>query len=375
LWFKRVKDNLEISLLGTADKVTIESWYKGAAYQLEAIQTQVGMVLAPAQVDVLVAAMAKVSNPNALATMPAAVTTAISSAWQLDSATRYVMGGDLDDTIGGGNGADTIDGGAGDDDLSGNGGDDFFVEDVNDDLDRIDGGAGNNTVSYERTLLVGAGISADLDGGRVDKLPADGTLPASYDTLTNVDNIIGSWGDDELSGNTRANCMDGKAGDDALSGYGGNDSLSGGDGNDYIDGGAGNDVLNGGAGADLYVFNAGDGADVVTDNDAIADTIDTIYFGSGITVDKLWFQHVGNDLQVSVIGTGDSVKVTDWYSGAAHQIEMFSVNNSNLLGSDVEKMVNAMAGLNAPGMGQLTLPATYETRLGATRAANWHAAA
>jgi hypothetical protein len=52
----------------------------------------------------------------------------------------------------------------------------------------------------------------------------------------------------------------------------GNDVLTGGDGNDILRGGTGGDILQGSAGDDTYVFNRGDGADVVVDDVTITTT-------------------------------------------------------------------------------------------------------
>ena len=57
--------------------------------------------------------------------------------------------------------------------------------------------------------------------------------------------------------------IDGGAGNDAITGGDGNDVLIGGDGNDVITGGRGNDTALLGAGNDTFVWNPGDGSDVV----------------------------------------------------------------------------------------------------------------
>jgi Ca2+-binding RTX toxin-like protein len=62
--------------------------------------------------------------------------------------------------------------------------------------------------------------------------------------------IIGTPGDDELSGDARAESITGLAGDDTIRGNGGNDRLIGGGGADAMDGGPGGDALSGGAGND-----------------------------------------------------------------------------------------------------------------------------
>ncbi len=58
------------------------------------------------------------------------------------------------------------------------------------------------------------------------------TLGAGFDTLTNVENLIGSAFNDNLTGNAANNVLDGRAGNDILSGWSGADTLIGGLGND-----------------------------------------------------------------------------------------------------------------------------------------------
>src|SRR4051812_9680455 len=69
-----------------------------------------------------------------------------------------------------------------------------------------------------------------------------------------------------------ADFIDGGAGNDVIDGGGGNDTLLGGDGNDLLIGGAGNDTVTGGRGNDTallgtgndrFIWNPGDGSDIV----------------------------------------------------------------------------------------------------------------
>src|SRR5205823_8438156 len=57
--------------------------------------------------------------------------------------------------------------------------------------------------------------------------------------------------------------VDGGAGNDTVTGSAGADVLIGGDGNDFVGGGRGNDAADLGAGNDTFVWNPGDGSDVV----------------------------------------------------------------------------------------------------------------
>ena len=214
------------------------------------------------------------------------------------------------------------------------------------------------------------------------------------DTLNGTagnDNIRGFWdysnringlaGNDYLYGGSKDDVLDGGAGNDDLSGDDGNDALIGGAGNDVLDGGAGfdtltggvgNDTLYGGSGNDTYIFNKGDGQDMVHDYDYTKGNTDVLSFGSGIATNQLWFKNVGNDLEISLIGTADKATVQNWYVDRQYQIEQIKVSGKTLLNTDVERLVHAMAAFAPPASGQTTLPTAYQTALAPVIAANWH---
>lgn len=67
LWFARPSgtNNLEISIIGTSDKLTIKDWYKGSQYQVEEIRTTDGSyLLTAAKVQELVTKMATMTKPT-----------------------------------------------------------------------------------------------------------------------------------------------------------------------------------------------------------------------------------------------------------------------------------------------------------------------
>ena len=140
--------------------------------------------------------------------------------------------GSGDDHIIGNTAANRLYGGAGNDHLWGNKGDDIL--DGGPDADNLYGGAGVDTVSYQGS---NAGVMVNLEtstgrGGHAD-----------YDSIHEVENIIGSAHDDELVGDGFANRLYGADGDDVLRGGAGDDVLEGGAGADEMDGGAGTDWL------------------------------------------------------------------------------------------------------------------------------------
>ena len=117
-----------------------------------------------------------------------------------DGKANKIEGGAGDDTLTGGAGVDELYGGAGDDTLTGGA-----------DADTIDGGtAGSDTVSYKDSTAV----QVDLDPG-----DANTGGHAAGDTLTNIENIIGSTHADTLTGDSGDNIIEGGDGADMI--YGG----------------------------------------------------------------------------------------------------------------------------------------------------------
>lgn len=63
LWFRQTSTHLEVSVLGTEDKVTLSSWYGSTPMRLDQFKSGDGRVLLTSQVDALVSAMAAFSPP------------------------------------------------------------------------------------------------------------------------------------------------------------------------------------------------------------------------------------------------------------------------------------------------------------------------
>ena len=139
------------------------------------------------------------------------------------------------------------------------------------------------------------------------------------------------------------------------------DTLIGGGGNDTLLGGGGNDSLSGGMGNDTYALGRGDGADTVQDTDATSGITDTGLFGTGIATDQIWFSHVGNNLEASIIGTTDKLVIENYYLGSQYQVEQFKTSDNGgktLDSAGVALLVQAMASSphTQPAVGQTTLP-------------------
>jgi len=210
------------------------------------------------------------------------------------------------------------------------------------------------------------GVFAFTDGTQLTNKELLETLPV-YGTTGNDninDHLIGGAGNDTLYG---------YGGNDLLEGGAGNDYLYGGNGDDILDGGVGNDTLDGGSGNDTYLFGRGYDQDTIVDYDTTAGNTDVARFLDNIASDQLWFKHVGNNLEVDVIGTTDTLTIQNWYSGGAYQVERFetSADGKALLASQVNALVSAMASFTPPAAGQTSLPPEYQAALAPVLAANW----
>jgi Ca2+-binding RTX toxin-like protein len=186
---------------------------------------------------------------------------------------RALVGGDGLDALTGTDKRDSILGGSGNDTLMGAGRNDELDPGPGDDF--IDGGMGSDTLSF---AFSPRGVTANLRTGIAQD--DEGT-----DTFENIEGLLGSAGADRLSGDSKANHLDGSVGPDVLLGRGGDDTLSddwccpsgedrifGGPGNDRIRGGGGDDLIKGGLGKDVLHGELGD--DRLRARDGIRDYVD-----------------------------------------------------------------------------------------------------
>jgi Ca2+-binding RTX toxin-like protein len=245
----------------------------------------------------------------------------------------------------GNSGANTLIGGAGDDTLNGGAGADTLIGGTGDDLYMVDNlGDIVTELDAEGTDSVNSAITYTL-GANLENL-----------TLVNKSSIAGG-------GNELNNVLTGNSGNNTLTGYAGDDVL---------DGKAGNDTLVGGTGNDRYLLSRGYGSDRILENDATPGNTDAAWFDAGIAADQLWFRHVSNNLEVSVIGTGDKFSLANWYLGNQYHVEQFKTSDGRtLLDSQVQNLVSAMAAFAPPSAGTLDLSAAYASQLAPVIAANW----
>ena len=217
-----------------------------------------------------------------------------------------MYGGNGNDSLDGGRGNDRLQGGADNDTLIGGGGDDTIFGNAGDDLiiagfgqDRHVGGGGNDTIDYSYSnddwiFDLTAAATATRVGGASEE-------------ISQIENLIGSRGDDTVTGDNAANFVDGNRGDDSIEGGLGNDTLEGNSGDDSIDGGFGQDWVSGGIGNDLLrgggqadTLSGGDGDDRMfgdAGNDSILGGDGNDLLGGGTEADVI-SGGFGNDTMI-----------------------------------------------------------------------------
>ncbi len=301
--------NLYISVLGSSDKLTVQSHFTDSASRIERIEFADGSFWDSAAIN----------------TRLTTITEGADSYWGTtgnDSVNGLggddqLVGNEGNDTLIGGAGNDLLDGGTGSDTMTGGLGDDTFVIDATTDVVIENTGEGNDIVQSSITYTLGVDI---------ENLTLTGTsaINGTGTTLANV--LIGNIADNTLDGGLGADTMIGGAGNDIyvvdnvsdmvteaagegtdkvnssltyilganienltltgsaaingtgnelnniLTGNSGVNILMGGIGNDTLNGGTGADSMTGGVGNDIYVVDntgdivselAGEGTDVV----------------------------------------------------------------------------------------------------------------
>jgi VCBS repeat-containing protein len=158
-------------------------------------------------------------------------------------------------------------------------------------------------------------------------VPTEGNDTLVLGRSGNILDALG--GDDTVSGGD---------GDDILSGSAGADNLYGEDGNDTLAGGIGADTLVGNNGNDTYVFNRGDGQDLIYNNDESYDAgsgqyvygagMDVVRLGAGITTDDVILRRSGDDLILYLDGTTgtDQLRIYSHFSGGSASSDFYAID-------------------------------------------------
>ncbi|WP_413171071.1 calcium-binding protein [Anabaena azotica] len=283
----RDANNLYISLNGTTDKITVQSWFSNSVYRVEKVAFANGTVWDTAKLaSTAYTGTANADNLSGSEQNETFYGLAGDDTINASSGNDIIYGAEGNDTIDAGNGNDTIEGGAGNDALySGS----YYDSNNGNDIYLFNKGFGQDTISdYDSTtgnidtIRFGAGILPtditlnrdannlyiSLNGTtdnitvqswfsnsvyRVEKVAfANGTV---WDLTKLVIGVSqGTASADLIVGTNQNETLKGLAGNDTVFGYAGNDNLDGGEGNDILIGGIGKDTLTGGLGIDRFDY-------------------------------------------------------------------------------------------------------------------------
>jgi Ca2+-binding RTX toxin-like protein len=169
------------------------------------------------------------------------------------------------------------------------------VADVDADLGAGDGQADQvivNGTKLDDGITVAGGPSGVTIAGLAARVSIAGSEPGdalTVDGLGANDRIDAS----KLAAGAIGLTLDGDAGDDALAGSAGSDVILGGDGSDSIIGNQGADHASMGAGDDTFVWNPGDGSDIIEGQDGN----DTMLFNGSDGAEKFSLAAVGHRLR------------------------------------------------------------------------------
>ncbi|PIT71419.1 calcium-binding protein, partial [Limnohabitans sp. JirII-31] len=341
----------DLKLSWGTDTVTVQSYFNSAYYQVEKISFADGTTWGFA--DIVSRVIRNGSDGADYITGFRDYANRINGLGGNDT----LIGGNQDDVIDGGAGNDTLTGGTGNDTLTGGYGNDIYVFNQGDGADTIndyDTTADNIDTLQLGSVLLAANTTLDRVGNDLklswgtDMVTVQSYFSSAYNRVEKISFADGTtWGIADIAGklvqngtaeadsmtglSEYANRMNGLGGndtliggnqDDVLNGGEGDDRLGGGDGNDTLTGGAGNDALYGEKGNDTYVFNLGDGADIITDDDSTAGNIDTLQLGAGLLSGDVSLSRLGNSLMLSW-GT-DSVTLKSSFITESYRIEKVS---------------------------------------------------
>ncbi|OTA19778.1 putative iron-regulated protein FrpA [Xenorhabdus beddingii] len=97
-----------------------------------------------------------------------------------------------------------------------------------------------------------------------------------------------------------------------------------------------------------------------------------LVLGKDISPEHLRFQHEGQDLQISVIGSKQEVTLQNWYASSPERPIITVGDDHRLMDRDVEHLIQSMAAFAPPAPATAMLGDVEQQRLQPVLAANWH---
>lgn len=226
--------------------------------------------------------------------------------------------------------------GSGNDTLGGDASDNLLITSAGDDVlyasagaDILDGGTDNDTVDYSTLNGFVNFVSLTLNGALDTIVTVNG---GTDDTIRNIENVVGTSGDDIINGDAAVNRLEGQGGDDTLSGRGGIDTL---------DGGAGSDTVDYTSAAGAVVVNLA-ANQTTNDGDGASDTLVSIENVTG----SLFADNITGSAGANIFYGNDG---DDTISGGAGDDLFLASNDADTLdgGADIDEVdYSGLAGVN-----------------------------
>lgn len=378
----RVNYDLILNIANSEDSVTIKNYFYTTSYlnSIETIQFADGSVLDAASITALMVADQTLNGDITNDTLvglsgsdtihgAGGADTLIGGAGQDvlygEAGSDSLVGGSGRDTLYGGFDADTLQGDAGDDILSGDAGNDTYILGTGFGKDTISDTNGTDTLIFSANVALSdlAAFRLDNDLSLIVMGTDDSVVLKNYfaaptsdantliETIQLADGssldttaisqlllsgnvysqeITGYASDDRIEGLDGDDTISGADGSDTLLGGQGNDSLTGSSGDDVMDGGVGDDFLGGGTGNDVYLFGRGYGTDRILDGKG---SNDTLLFAEGVTLSDIAVNTYKAEtsgpfslgIQLSIIDTGDSVILYDYFQGSSGKLSVENI--------------------------------------------------
>ncbi|MCE4052359.1 S8 family serine peptidase [Pseudomonas sp. Au-Pse12] len=253
----------------------------------------------------------------------------------------------------------------------------------------IQAGDGNNQITGEfRSVKVGHGDNLIASEGYASRVTAgDGSnqITGEFAAITagdgnnriagEIDNITLGHGDNLIAGKGYARAVTVGDGNNQITseartinvGHGNNRITHMGRSGPKITLGDGNNIVS--VNGSMAQVQVGRGANDIEFNGRVG----MLQFTPDVTQDRLWFQHQGQHLGISVIGSSQQVTLRNWYADTPRRpTNIEAGNGQRLFGDYVENLVQAMAAFAPPAPGSTTFDTAVQQALQPVLAANWH---
>ena len=205
------------------------------------------------------------------------------------------------------------------------------------------GNSGNNVLrglGGNDTLYGGKGNNTLYGGLGDDTYIIDNTTTLVVDGVNQGNDTILSYIDYTL-GNNIENIMLQGSDDINATGNKENNTIKGNSGNNILQGKTGNDTIHGGDGNDTYIFNRGDGEDIIWETGSTYTYTDTVTFGSNIDVEDVIFTKNETDLIVKIKDSEDKIIIKNSNLNPDNRIEKFVFADGTVINGNEFYQLNA----------------------------------